>query len=136
VTKSGGTVAGYVWDFDGEMQLLRYFWNTADELDPGAESGDDERFAICRPERLGAAWRDAGFSDVAVRAIDAQARFRDFDDFWTPFLRGEAPAQAHVQSLDPVHRTLLRDRLRAALPIAGDGSISLITRAWAAKGTK
>jgi SAM-dependent methyltransferase len=135
VTKPGATVAGYVWDFDGEMQLLRYFWDVATELEPAAEtSDDDERFAICHPERLEAAWRAAGFDDVTVRAIDAQARFVDFNDFWTPFLSGESPAQKHVQSLDERTRELLRARVRGALPIAEDGSITLITRAWAVKG--
>jgi SAM-dependent methyltransferase len=136
VTKPGGTVAGYVWDFDGEMQLLRYFWNAAAEFEPAAEaSDDDERFAICHPDRLGAAWRAGGFENVAVRAIDAPARFADFDDFWMPFLHGTSPAQQYVQSLDERQRTLLRARLQDALPTATDGSIPLITRAWGVKGT-
>jgi SAM-dependent methyltransferase len=135
VSRPGGTVAGYVWDFDGEMQLLRSFWNAATELDAAAEtSDDDERFAICHPDRLGAAWRAAGLDDVTVRAIDAQAHFVDFNDFWTPFLGGDSPAQKHVQSLDERRREQLRARVRDALPIAEDGSITLITRAWAVKG--
>lgn len=137
VTKPGGIVAGYVWDFDGEMQLLRFFWNAAAEFETDAESEDDsERFEICNPERLAAAWRAAGFSDVVVRAIDGRARFDSFDDFWTPFLRGNAPAQAHVAGLGERLRAQLRERLRTTLPIANDGSIELITRAWAAKGVK
>lgn len=137
VTKHGGTVAAYLWDFDGEMQLLRYFWNAATEFEAEAESEDDaERFLICNPDRLGAAWRAAGFSDVAVRAIDARARFASFDDFWTPFLHGDSPAQTHVRSLDERRRGDLRERLRTTLPIARDGSIELVTRAWAAKGVK
>lgn len=137
VVKPGGTVAAYVWDFDGQMQMLRYFWNAANAFEPEAEDEDDsERFAICHPERLGAAWHDAGFSDVAVRAIDASAHFASFDDFWNPFLRGEAPAQTHVRSLDDARRNELRERLRATLPIERDGSIDLVARAWAAKGRK
>src|SRR5260221_13015842 len=31
-----GRVAGYVWDYAGEMQLLRTFWDTAAALDPEA----------------------------------------------------------------------------------------------------
>jgi SAM-dependent methyltransferase len=135
IVKPGGVVAGYVWDFDGEMQLLRYFWNAAAEFEPAAEqSDDDERFAICHPQRLGAAWRGAGLADVEVRAIDAKARFTDFDDLWTPFSRGDSPAQTFVQSLDEHRRELLRAHLRSGLPVANDGSITLTTRAWAAKG--
>ncbi|GAC1495759.1 MAG: class I SAM-dependent methyltransferase [Vulcanimicrobiaceae bacterium] len=135
VVKPGGVVAAYLWDFDGDMQLLRYFWDAATDLTPGAEDDDDEeRFAICHPERLRATWRDAGFARVAVRPIDARARFVDFDDYWTPFLCGDAPAQAHVRALDDVGRERLRDRLHASLPVASDGSIELAIRAWAVKG--
>ena len=34
VTRTGGTVAVYVWDYAGEMQLMRYFWVAAATLDP------------------------------------------------------------------------------------------------------
>ncbi len=136
VTKPAGTVGAYVWDFDGEMQLLRYFWNEAAELEPGAEESDDERFAICRPERLRVAWQRAGLSAVETCALDTRAHFCDFDDFWRPFLSGDAPAQAYVQSLDGRRRALLRERLRSKLPIAADGSIALVTRAWAVKGIR
>lgn len=135
VSRPNGLVAGYVWDFDGEMQLLRYFWNAAAELEPAAEeSGDDERFAICQPDRLDSAWRASGLHDVAVRAIDARARFKDFDDVWSPFLRGDSPAQKYVQSLGEQHRSDLRALFEDTLPVAADGSITLITRAWAVKG--
>ena len=34
--KPGGTIAAYVWDYAGEMQLMRYFWNGVSELFPMA----------------------------------------------------------------------------------------------------
>ncbi|MFN2460585.1 MAG: class I SAM-dependent methyltransferase [Candidatus Velthaea sp.] len=134
VARPGGIIGAYVWDFDGEMQILRYFWNAATALTPQADEPDDERFAICKPEPLAAALRAAGLHDVVVTAIDAPARFANFEDYWDPFLTGTAPAQVHVQSLSGAQRTTLRERLRAALPVASDGSIPLVARAWAAKG--
>jgi SAM-dependent methyltransferase len=135
VVKPGGIVGAYVWDFDGKMQMLTHFWNTVEALDPSTEdSSEDPRFAICKPEPFAELFRAAGLHDVEVRAIDAPTVFKDFDDFWTPFLRGEAPAQQHTASLSPERRALLRDRLRTSLPIIGNGSIPMIARAWAAKG--
>ena len=32
VVQPGGTIAAYVWDYSGEMQLMRYFWNAVTEL--------------------------------------------------------------------------------------------------------
>ena len=135
--KPGATVGLYVWDFDGEMQMLRYFWESANALSPDPDDdGDPGGFAICKPDRLRQALRDAGLQDVEVRAIDTPAHFKDFDDYWSPFLHGGAPAQQHVAALSDEKRAELREHIRERLPIAPDGSIPLIARAWAAKGIK
>ena len=63
-------------------------------------------------------------------------RFRDFDDYWTPFLGGQAPAPAYCMSLTEAARAALRERLRATLPTEPDGSIRLVARAWAVRGRK
>ena len=62
--------------------------------------------------------------------------FRDFDDYWSPFLGGQAPAPSYAMSLSEVRRVELREHIRAKLPIESDGSIHLIARAWAVRGTK
>jgi hypothetical protein len=62
--------------------------------------------------------------------------FRDFEDYWRPFLSGEGPAPGFAMSLPEERRAELRERIRARLPIADDGSISLVARAWAVRGTK
>jgi len=41
-----------------------------------------------------------------------------------------------AMSLDEAARGALRERIRAHLPIAADGSIPLIARAWAVRGTR
>jgi len=134
VARPGGLVGAYVWDFGGLMEPLKYFWEVATVLEPGADEPDDESFAICKPEGLRAALLAAGLTDVVVEPVDEIARFVDFDDYWAPFLSGDAPGQQHAQSLSPERRAELRERLRASLPVAADGSISLRLRAWAGKG--
>jgi SAM-dependent methyltransferase len=136
-TRPGGTVAAYLWDYAGEMQLMRQFWDAAAELDPRARELDEgARFTICRPEPLRALFAGAGLSDATVAPIDVPTVFRDFDDYWTPFLGGQAPAPAYAMSLSDVDRDALRERLRSRLPHAEDGTISLIARAWAVRGTR
>jgi hypothetical protein len=78
----------------------------------------------------------AGLDQVAVRPIDISTDFRDFDDYWLPFLGGQGPAPGYVMSLSEKRRAALHDRLRNALPFALDGSIPLIARAWAIRGIK
>jgi hypothetical protein len=135
VTRPGGKVGIYVWDYAGEMQLMRHFWDAAAALDPPAmELDEGRRFPICRPEPLAEIFTNTGLTEVAVRAIDIPTVFRDFDDYWSPFLGGQGPAPGYTMSLTEDRRTALRERLRAVLPVAPDGSISLSARAWAATG--
>jgi SAM-dependent methyltransferase len=137
VTRPGGTVAVYVWDYAGEMQLMRQFWDAAAALDPAASELDEgRRFPICRPEPLERAFTDTGLHGVRIRPIDVPTIFRDFDDYWSPFLGGQGPAPSYAMSLSEKRRTALRERLRATLPTDPDGSIALIARAWAASGQR
>jgi hypothetical protein len=71
-----------------------------------------------------------------VRLIDIPTTFRDFDDYWLPFLGGQGPAPGYAMSLSEEQRSLLQERLRATLPTDPDGSIALIARAWAARGVR
>jgi SAM-dependent methyltransferase len=137
VTASGGTIAAYVWDYAGKMELMRYFWDAAVELDPNAATLDEgPRFPLCRPEALTQLFAGAGLTGIEVRSIDIPTRFATFDDYWQPFLGGQGPAPAYAMSLDESMRSRLRERLRERLPTAANGTISLIARAWAARGER
>ena len=138
VARPGGTVGAYVWDFGGERQFTRYFWRAATALDPAAiDLQQSMQFPLCHPEPLAALFTSAGLREVAVQAIDVPAVFLDLDDYWQPFLLGgSSVAQRYASSLDDAQRTALREELRSILPVAGDGSIRLLARAWAVRGTK
>jgi SAM-dependent methyltransferase len=137
VVKPGGLAAAYLWDYADGMAMMRYFWDAAVSLDPAAAELDEgRRFQICRPEPLGELWNDAGLEDVAVRAVEVPTTFADFDDYWTPFLGGQAPAPGYVTSLPEERRAELRERLRSGLPTQPDGSIHLTARAWAVRGMR
>jgi hypothetical protein len=73
---------------------------------------------------------------VENRAIDVPTRFRNFDDYWSPFLGGQGPAPSYAMSLGEERRAALRERIRAELPVAPDGAIHLIARAWAVRGVR
>lgn len=135
VTRPRGVVAAYVWDYAGQMQLMRHFWDAAVALDPAALALDEgRRFPLCHPAPLADLFRHAKLEDVEVRPIDVTTRFRDFDDYWNPFLGGQGPAPTYNMSLGEAARARLRDRIRERLPVAADGSISLMARAWAVRG--
>jgi SAM-dependent methyltransferase len=136
VAQPGGTVAAYVWDYAGGMQMLRLFWDVAGALDPVARDLDEgRRFPLCHPTALAHLFSTAGLRDVATRPIDVPTTFEDFDDYWVPFLGGQGPAPTYVMSLSDQLRVLLRERLREILPVGPNGSIALTARAWAVRAT-
>jgi SAM-dependent methyltransferase len=133
----GGLVAAYVWDYADGMSMLRHFWDAAMEEDPAARSKDEgARFPICAPGALATAFETAGLSGVATRPIDVTDKFADFDQYWTPFLSGGAPAPGYLASLPAERKARLREIVRNRLPIATDGSITLTCRAWAVRGRR
>ncbi len=137
VVKPAGTIAVYVWDYAGGMELIRYFWDAAVEVDPSAEQFDEgERFPVCKPEPLQKLFRSAGLKEVEVHDVDVPTDFKDFIDFWTPFLGGRGPAPGYTMSLSAEQREMLREKILESLPIEGDGSIHLMARAWAVRGTR
>jgi SAM-dependent methyltransferase len=136
VTRTGGVVAAYVWDYSGKMELMQHFWNAAVELDAGAARiAEQHRFPNCSPEPLRALFAKGGLDDVHVSPLELAMVFESFDDYWTPFLGGAGPAPVYVTKLDETSRSELRERLRERLPLQADGSIPLAARAWAARGT-
>jgi SAM-dependent methyltransferase len=135
--RKGGTVALYVWDYATKMQFMRHFWNAAAALDPEAHDLDEgRRSPICNPQPLTQLFQEAGLSEIEIRPIDISTDFRDFDDFWSPFLGGQGPAPTYTMSLNEEGRSQLRERIYNSLPFALDGSIPLVARAWAARGNK
>ena len=135
VARPGGVIAAYVWDYAERMELMRCFWDAAVALDPAAQDLDEgSRFPICRPEPLAQLFAEAGLQRVETHAIDVPTVFRDFDDYWKPFLGGQGPAPGYALSLDEARRGALRERLHSRLPVSEDGSIQLVARAWAVRG--
>lgn len=134
VTKAGGRVAAYVWDYAGGMQMIRRFWDGAIAVNPGdARLDQAERFPICQPEPLRALFEGAELRSVAVRPIDIPAVFRDFDDYWRPFLGRQGSAPTYLASVSDDMREKIRAHLKARLAPRG-GPIELTARAWAVHG--
>ncbi len=135
--KSGGVVAAYVWDYGGRMEMMRHFWDAAAVVDPSSVAMDaGGQFAICEPDNLRALFQNVGLEGVEVVPIDVPTRFADFDDYWLPFLGAQGSVSKYLKGIDDTTRNALHDQLQRQLPIAPDGTIALIARAWAVKGTK
>jgi ubiquinone/menaquinone biosynthesis C-methylase UbiE len=132
VTRPGGTVAAAVWDYAGEMTLLRRFWDAALALDPSAR--DEGRFMpYCDPEQLAELWSACELAQVSVSAVIVGADYDGFEDLWQPLELGVGPAGAHVASLPAERRAVLKRDFRHRLGVA-EAPFRLTARAWLATG--
>jgi len=137
VTRVGGIVAIYVWDYAQGMQFIRQFFDAAIALDSSAAEHDEgQRFPICHPDALRQLCASTGLKGVEVHPIEVPTIFRDFEDYWNPFLAGVGPAPSYAMSLSEEHRAVLRERIRTRLPYSADGLIRLSARAWGARGKR
>jgi len=135
VTRSGGVVAACVWDYAGDMTLLRAFWDAAREVDSRAAAADEGVvMRWCREGELGRLWRYAGLRDVRSGALVVRASYTDFEDLWSPLPSGVAPSGAFCAALDDERRAALHDAYRRRLGV-GHGPFELTARAWAVAGT-
>ncbi|HEY1369730.1 MAG TPA: methyltransferase domain-containing protein [Gaiellaceae bacterium] len=135
VVRPGGTVASCVWDYGGEMTLLRAFWDAAGEVAPDRGAAADEGAIMrwVREGELAELWHETGLRDVRSGPLVVRAGYTDFEDLWSPLLTGVGPAGAFCASLDPERQRALHDALHRRLG-APEGAFELTARAWAAAG--
>lgn len=135
VTRPGGVVASSVWDYAGEMTLLRAFWDAAREVDPERAAAADEGIVMrwCGDGELAKLWWTAGLRHVRFGPLVVRASYADFEDLWSPLPTGVAPSGAFCKSLEADRRDALRDAYRRRLGVS-DGPFELTARAWAVAG--
>ena len=128
-------MASCVWDYAGEMTLLRAFWDAALEtaLDHAAVADEGMVMRWCAEGDLPRLWSAAGLHDIRASALVVNATYADFSDLWSPFPTGVGPSGAYCQSLDKRGLAALRDRYRDRLGV-GNGPFELSARAWAVVG--
>jgi ubiquinone/menaquinone biosynthesis C-methylase UbiE len=136
VTRTGGTLAACVWDYAGEMTLLRAYWDAAREVEPErAADADEAVMRWCSPAELAELWSAAGLEDVRTAPLIARAAYDSFEDLWDPLPTGVGPAGAFCKSLDDVGRAALHNAFRRRLSV-GEEPFELTARAWAVGGTR
>jgi ubiquinone/menaquinone biosynthesis C-methylase UbiE len=135
VLKPGGTIAAYVWDYSDKMQFLRLFWDAAREIDTEAYQLDEgNRFPLCHLETLQQTFENAGLSNVESHFLDVDTVFKNFDDYWNPFLGGQGPAPSYLASLTAEKQQELKSTLQKKLLVEPGSSIKLLARAIAVQG--
>jgi SAM-dependent methyltransferase len=137
VTRPGGTIAVYVWDYLDGARFLREFWDAAVAIDSDAAAFDQaRRFPMCTPLGLRDLFAQANLVEPTVHAIEVSTRFANFDDYWKPLLTGQGSAPNYLATRDKKIQSAIRERVKAALPADADGVINLPARAWAIRARR
>jgi SAM-dependent methyltransferase len=137
VTKPGGAIAVYVWDYVQGATFLREFWDAAIAIDGEAATFDQAyRFPMCTQEGLRSLFEQAKLEGLTSHALEVVTRFTSFDDYWGPLLTGQGSAPGYLAARDQQTQTAIRERLRAVLPANPQGAIELPARAWAMRAQR
>jgi SAM-dependent methyltransferase len=137
VTRAGGTVVVYVWDYAHGARFVREFWDAATAIDSEAATFDQAfRFPMCTQDGLRSLFAQAKLEDVSLYALEIVTRFTSFDDYWEPFRTGQGSAPNYLASRDQQIQAAIRERLKSALPTNTQGAIELPARAWAIRARR
>jgi len=132
VTRPGGTVAAYVWDYADGARFLREFWDAATAVDPDAAAFDQaRRFPVCTPDGLRGLFERVELEQLTLHDLEVVYRFESFDDYWQPFFTAQGSAPNYLATRDNQTRLAIREHLRISLPMERDGTVTLPARAWA-----
>jgi SAM-dependent methyltransferase len=133
VTRREGMVAGYTWERSPVSDFAPYAPMLEGLKSIGVEPMRSPTVPEQRLDGLRATAEAASLRELALTQIEVRQRFRDFDEYWDVQTLPVSPVGRTVAGLSDEQRVRLRETMRAALPIAEDGSITYPARAVAFK---
>jgi ubiquinone/menaquinone biosynthesis C-methylase UbiE len=131
VARTGGVVAGYVWDFAEEGSPgspIRSGLIQIGAKPPLAAGTEDSRL-----EALRALFAGGGLKDIATKTIEVTMSFENFNDFWRRQTPSYSPLGKVIAGLSKADREKLMEAVRTGLSVGPDGSIVYSARANAIK---
>lgn len=135
VVRAGGTIAAYVWDYAGEYEFARRFWDAASRLDPRADIYDPGRKAkICNEGNLRDALLAAGCTDIEASAFNHTGEFPSREAYWHAFDGRQGSTYEYLSMLTDGERLRLQGAVLSGMP--SNGPVKLKVRALAVKGRR
>ena len=117
------------------MDFLRLFWDAACKVDVNAVRFDEGiRFPVCNADALRMVFHEAGLTGVKTAFLDINTVFKNFDDYWNPFLGGQGPAPGYLASINKDLQDQIKNTIFKKLSVGPNDPIQLLARAIAVSG--
>jgi hypothetical protein len=128
-------IAAYVWDYAGEYEFARRFWDAAMRIDPRAADFDPGRRAtICREPNLRDAFVAAGCVATNTCAFDEWGHFPSREAYWHAFDGRQGSTSEYLLLLTDKERLWLQEEVLSGMPASGP--VKLKVRVLAVKGLR
>jgi ubiquinone/menaquinone biosynthesis C-methylase UbiE len=135
VTKAGGVIGTLLWDTSAGMSPNQSLWDAAAALGFPTDAPSARQSALHSSGRSVRLLSEARLESVTVTDIVIERRFASFEEYWIPLATGEGVPGKFLGSLSAEQRAAVNEQLRKNL-LGGrtDGSFSIRSKAWAARG--
>ena len=135
VVRARGIAAAYVWDFANRRGTSQHLHSAVMELEGPGYRPAELNAESTTPDNLKALFEAAGLSNVVTGSFEISVTHRDFEDYWDSHTKFASPIGSHIQSMTEEKRQMLKQMVRAKLPIDDQGAISFAAWVNAVKGS-
>lgn len=132
VTKPGGTIGAYMWDFVNKGSPRQRLNDAVEEM--GVAVRPLPGHTHSRMDAMTGYFKSAGLADIATRVIEIDVTYADFDEYWTAQTGLVNDAVQRIREMSAADVERLKSNLRASLPRDQSGRISYKAKANAVKG--
>ncbi len=131
VTRPGGLVGAYMWDFAAKASPVEPIATEADAL--GYKRPAPPSASAAARDVMDALWTAAGLEAVETRTIEVTRTFADFEDFWS-VTTSIGSLAALFPKLPTEEAARIKERVRGLTTPDSSGRIVRVARANAVKG--
>jgi len=131
VTRSGGSVATYMWDIPNGGITMEPLRTALSEMKVDTPIFGE---AITTSENMRALWENAGLNDVDLTRIEIELSYKNFDEFWASNTSMQNTVVRALETLPEPEIQTLKGNLKSSLPIGSNGNICYNAFANAVRG--
>jgi ubiquinone/menaquinone biosynthesis C-methylase UbiE len=132
VTKPGGMVGTYMWDFFNKGFPRQRLSETVERM--GFPVHHPAGYANSRMDTMEGYFRSAGLADVTTRVIEIDVTYANFDTYWTAQTELVNDVVRQIRNMSAAEVERVKSDLRESLPKDKSGRIAYKARANAVKG--